>query len=102
MNYGQKFRKTKNKLLKLDSLYKIGESHFVNKFLSRLDTRYEIFFAMFNQTHSLIEITAVNKIVVVAVVIFDKAIIAAKKKNSKWNTKKNPNLPTLGSEPRQI
>lgn len=53
IDYAEKLRKNKNKLLKLDSLCKIGESHFIYKFVSNLDLKFEIFLATFNQTHSL-------------------------------------------------
>lgn len=79
MDYAKKLQKAKNKLLKLNSLCKIGEPYFVHKLLSGLSTGYKIFLATFSQTHSLIRRTVVNRVVAIAAVTFDKTVMAAEK-----------------------
>lgn len=56
MDFAEKFRKAKNELLELDSSCKIGEPHFIHKFLSSLGPSFDIFCATFSQTHSLLPI----------------------------------------------
>lgn len=68
----------------------MGELHFVYKFLSKLGTKYEIFFAIFSQTHSLIETTAADRTAAVVAVTFDEAVIVAK--NEKQQIKQQEKL----------
>lgn len=79
MDYAKKLRRTKNKLLKLDSSYKIGEPHFVYKFFSSLGLKFEIFLATFNQTYSLISFAAREKVIAITAMIFDKAVLIVEK-----------------------
>ena len=108
MDSAEKLRKAKNELLKLDSSYKIREPHFVHKFLSGLDTGYEIFLTTFSQTYSLIGTTAADGVAAIAAVTFDEAVMATEKKEQRikhqeetksayigTGTKTNPDQVTL-------
>ena len=53
MDFAEKLRKAKNELLELDASCKIGEPHFIHKFLSSLGPSFDIFRATFSQTQSL-------------------------------------------------
>ena len=97
MDYAKKLRKAKNKLLKLDSSCKIGEPHFVHKFLSGLSTRYEIFLATFSQTHSLIGTTAADGIAAVTAVTFDEAVMAAEKEEQRMKHQEEPKSAYIGT-----
>ncbi len=96
MDYIEKLRKAKNRLLELDSSCKIGESHFVHKFLSRLGIGYEIFFAKFSQTYSLIGTTSADGVTAVATVMFDKAVMAAKKEELRMKHQEEPKSAYIG------
>ena len=79
MDFAEKLRKAKNKLLELDTFYKIGKFYFIYKFLSSFGFSFNIFYVIFSQTHSLLAIKATDKIVSVVAVTFDKIFMAAKK-----------------------
>lgn len=81
MNYTKKLSKAKNKLFKLDSLYKIRELYFVNKFLSRIGIKYKIYSTIFSQTFSLIRKIITNRATIIIVAIFYKNVIVIKKEN---------------------
>ena len=97
MDYAEKLRKAKNELLELDSSCKIGEPHFVHKFLSGLGTGYEIFLATFSQTHSLIGITAADGVAAIAAVTFDKAVMAAEKEKQRMKHQEEPKSAYIGT-----
>lgn len=80
INYIKKLRKAKNKFFKCDLLYKIREHYFVYIFFSSFDSRFEIFLIIFNQIYNLISSNTKNKITAIFIIIFDKAVIATKKK----------------------
>lgn len=90
MDYAKKLWKVKNKLFELNLSYKIGRSYFVHRFLSRLGTGYEIFFATFSQIHSLIKTTAADGITAVAAITLDEAVMAAKKEKQRMKYQEKP------------
>lgn len=90
INYAKRPWKTKNKLLKFDTLCKIRKSYFVYKFLSKLRPGFEIFLATFNQTDSLIPTPAGNGNTAIITMIFDKAVIAIKKEKQYMKYIKTP------------
>ncbi len=96
MDYSEKLRKAKNELLELDSSCKIGEPHFVHKFLSGLGTGYKIFLATFSQTHSLIGATAADGFAVVGAVTFDEAVMAAEKEEQRMKHQEEPESAYIG------
>lgn len=97
IDYAKKLQKTKNKLFKLNSSCKIGEPHFIHKFLSELGTGYEIFLATFSQTYSLIRISIVDGVIVVAAVMFDKAVMAIEKEKQWIKYQEEPKSAYIGT-----
>ena len=97
MDYAERLRKAKNELLELDSSCKIGEPHFVHKFLSGLGNGYEIFLATFNQTHSLIKTTAADGVAAVKAVTFDEAVMAAEKEEQRMKHQEEPKSAYIGT-----
>lgn len=97
MDYAEKLQKAKNELLELNSSCKIGEPHFVDKFLSGLSTGYQIFIATFSQTHSLIGTTAADGVAAVAAVTFDEAVMAAEKEEQRMKHQEEPKSAYIGT-----
>ncbi len=87
MDFAEKLRKAKNELLQLDASCKIGESHFIHKFLSSLGPSFDIFCATFSQTQSLLPIKATDGTVSTAAVTFDKTVMAAEKEEQQLKQK---------------
>lgn len=83
MDFAEKLRKAKNELLELDASCKIGEPHFIHKFLSSLGPSFDIFRATFSQTQSLLPIKATDGTVSTAAVTFDETVIAAEKEEQR-------------------
>ena len=83
MDFAEKLRKAKNELLPLHSSCKIGEPHFIHKFLSSLGPSFDIFYGTFSQTLSLLPIKATDETVNTAAVTFDETVIAAKKEEQR-------------------
>lgn len=86
MDFAEKLRQAQNELLELDATCKIGDPHFVNKFLSGLGSRFDIFLTTFNQTHSLIPLAALDDQVEMKAVTFDKTVMAADKEEKRMTT----------------
>lgn len=80
MDFVEKLCKAKNKLLKLDTSCKIGKPHFIHKFLNSLGPSFDIFYATFSQSHSLLSIKVADRIASIVVVTLNKTVMAAKKK----------------------
>ncbi len=80
MDFAKKLCKAKNKLLELDTSYKIDELYFIYKFLSSVDLSFDIFCATFNQTQSLLLIKTTEETISTMVVTFDETVMAAEKK----------------------
>lgn len=83
MDFAEKLREAKNKLLKFDASYKISEPHFIHKFLSSLGPSFDIFRTTFSQTHSLLPIKAADGIASTAAVTFDETVMTAEKKEQR-------------------
>lgn len=83
MASAEKLRQARNELLELDANCKIGDPHFVRKFLSGLGPRFDIFLTTFNQTHSLIPLASADDQVEVRAVTFDEAVMAADKEEKR-------------------
>lgn len=90
MDYAEKLLKAKNELLELDPSCKIGEPHFVHKFLSGLGSGYEIFLATFSQTHSLIATKAGDGVAAITAVTFDEVVMAAEKEEQRMKHLEEP------------
>lgn len=83
MNFAKKLRQARNKLLRLDVSFKIGNSHFVNKFLNSLCFQFNIFLITFNQIHSLIMLAKSNNQTGVKKVTFQEAVTSVNKKKNR-------------------
>lgn len=83
MDFAEKLRQARNELLKLDATCKIGDPHFVHKFLNDLGPCFEIFLTTFNQTHSLIPLAASENQLAIRAVTFDEAVMAADKEEKR-------------------
>lgn len=83
IDFAIKLRKAKNKLLELDASCKIDKLHFIYKFLSSVGLSFDIFYATFSQTQSLLLIKTTDRIVSTMAVIFDKTVMVAEKKEQR-------------------
>lgn len=98
MDYAERLRKAKNELLELDASCKIGEPHFVHKFLSGLGSGFEIFLATFSQTHSLIPTAAGDGNAAITAVTFDEAVMAAEKEEQRMKQAEAPKTAYIGAK----
>jgi hypothetical protein len=79
MEYANKLRQVRAELLEMDEICKIGEPHFVNKFLCGLGPDYEVFLTAFNQNHNILPIRDPNNrnVILNEAVTFETAIFTA-------------------------
>lgn len=80
-----------------DASCKIGEPHFVHKFLSGLGFGYEIFLATFSQTNSLIATKAGDGFAAITAVTFVEAVIAAEKEEQRMKHPEEPRSAYVGT-----
>lgn len=79
--YAEKLLAVRGKIEQLDESCRIGEAHFINKFLTGLGRNYENFLMIFNMKHSLVPEYKDGKIIKRGVT-FDEAVEAARQYES--------------------
>jgi hypothetical protein len=78
-DYAERLKSARNDIQALDSSTKISEPHFVDQFLTGLDSEYTTFLSTFHQTHSLLPGKSADGTTDIPAVTFDQAVMATER-----------------------